>query len=448
MRYHDILLEYSRDKTLSNFEEPLRKNMKKWFYNGDTIDWNMAEVLGDIEGADPTPNKTYVVWIIRRLLDGGIQRWEDLAKTKEFISSYQEMKDTGYLRRNPELRDKWADIGRIKTLSGLGRIVMQYMEAKNSGQGISHNTSRKAAEDKIMQNEVTVVVNTSTFSIMIPKTYEASKLLGRSTQWCTAMATTSQYFSEYSAQGPLYVVLDKANNRRWQLHFESAQFMDEHDDPIREWTDIPFAAAVFKHIDASAISSKARVMLVAQQAPVGDMADGFDDFEKTVATIVASRPLGLLPAKQITPTETMTLKVAGLTATSPDREIVVHYAPLGTDIAATTAWLEKKGYLSKINRISDENFFTQVVDGVFETEATNDLSDCREYFKEMKNIGMYFCDNSKIYLAMSENMAVIGKILTLIDITNINIYYNETGGHSLVSLLSRDFLQRTIKATL
>jgi hypothetical protein len=39
-------------------------------------------------------------------------------------------------------------------------------------------------------------------------------------------------FDEHNEDGPLYIILQKSTNTRWQFHFESEQFMDEKDNGI------------------------------------------------------------------------------------------------------------------------------------------------------------------------------------------------------------------------
>lgn len=49
------------------------------------------------------------------------------------------------------------------------------------------------------------------------------------TRWCTA-AKKDNMFDEYNKEGPLYIILHKPTNRRWQFHLRGQQFMDERDN--------------------------------------------------------------------------------------------------------------------------------------------------------------------------------------------------------------------------
>jgi hypothetical protein len=68
---------------------------------------------------------------------------------------------------------------------------------------------------------------------------ESSQFWGQGTKWCTsARNEDDNMFDYYNTQGPLYIIISKKikdeKNRqlKYQMHFESAQFMDVHDDEM------------------------------------------------------------------------------------------------------------------------------------------------------------------------------------------------------------------------
>lgn len=69
--------------------------------------------------------------------------------------------------------------------------------------------------------------------IGIPETFESSKMFGNVTNWCTT-AHNGSYYDRYLNQygGEYYILLDKRNGNLFQFHFESRQFMNEHDHQI------------------------------------------------------------------------------------------------------------------------------------------------------------------------------------------------------------------------
>ena len=71
--------------------------------------------------------------------------------------------------------------------------------------------------------------------LVIPKTWEASKFYGANTRWCTASEKSCRDFDDYSKKGDLLIIIDKKNNRKFQIHKQSKSFMDEVDNKV----DIP-----------------------------------------------------------------------------------------------------------------------------------------------------------------------------------------------------------------
>ena len=77
-----------------------------------------------------------------------------------------------------------------------------------------------------------LVFNDSEYKVVVPVTHKASCYFGKNTRWCTTSAEDDSYHEEYSQAGPLYVILHKPSNTRWQFHFGSEQYMDEQDQDI------------------------------------------------------------------------------------------------------------------------------------------------------------------------------------------------------------------------
>jgi hypothetical protein len=71
------------------------------------------------------------------------------------------------------------------------------------------------------------VINDPDFKILRLKTHEAACHYGSGTKWCTAGRDSKGTFDHYAQQGDLYVII--AKNRKFQMHYESGQLMDEKD---------------------------------------------------------------------------------------------------------------------------------------------------------------------------------------------------------------------------
>lgn len=278
MRFRHLLLEYSREKTLQNWRDRLRARLageieqrtvgrdhdvwrpaNNYFVQTragripeEELDKNDARVMELIEQSDPTPNNEYVQWLVQRYLSKGIVRFEDMFRAYEALLKFHRLKTSGYFKRNPD-KAQLADIGRFKTLSELGIFLHQL----NAADLLSVTAQERAMEAEMIENgEAIILADTPTLKVVIPRSHKAACWWGKNTQWCTASSKDAKLFNHYNSQGPLYVVLDKPTNRRWQLHFESAQFMDENDNPIRGWNNFPMEA--FDAIDVKRISDEGK----------------------------------------------------------------------------------------------------------------------------------------------------------------------------------------------
>ena len=70
-------------------------------------------------------------------------------------------------------------------------------------------------------------------TVVVPETQEAAKLYGKGTKWCTA-GESNNMFDYYNKSGPLYILLANigGTDRKFQLHFQQEQFMNERDQPL------------------------------------------------------------------------------------------------------------------------------------------------------------------------------------------------------------------------
>jgi hypothetical protein len=246
MRYKE-LLEYKRDKTAQNLGEQLINRILLAVQSplGNTkgslqsiipgieissrpddaglqqihaaLGAHINELLGFFENADPSPNKQYTEWIIRRYIDSGIRYLEDVDSTvAENLTIYQELKKRRMIP--PEL----ADIGRVKggkTIRFFRDIWNIYRELPEQQEKIDKGTANEVYED----NEIRIVH---------PEDQKAACYYGQGTQWCTASTRSRNYFDDYNNNGNLFVILPKKpshKGEKYQLHFESDSYMTEND---------------------------------------------------------------------------------------------------------------------------------------------------------------------------------------------------------------------------
>ncbi len=161
--------------------------------------------------ADPSQQKKYLSWLMNWANNGG--KMEDLPKAHEYLDILDRGRVRGF------------DLNSVKTLPELFRVVEPFLAKPTQGQ---EEKEQRAQVDTVTK----YVYQGPEGMILIPTTEGASQFWGRGTQWCTAATKGQCLYSEYAGRGPLYVVIPKGSAERFQLHFETGQFMDATDTPL------------------------------------------------------------------------------------------------------------------------------------------------------------------------------------------------------------------------
>lgn len=170
--------------------------------------------------ADPTKNSIYVDWLLKQWLAGAFRYYEDVSKAYEPLEMFEKLK--------PKLPVDQRDINRFKTFAELETFLDSHKDTDTRSE---NEKERQYEANLIKSGQAKIFLDSADIKIVIPKSQEAAMYFGRNTKWCTA-AKNDNAFAYYNIQGPLYIILFKKENKRWQFHFESAQFMDEQDDEL------------------------------------------------------------------------------------------------------------------------------------------------------------------------------------------------------------------------
>lgn len=196
------------------------------------------EVFTAIVGADPTPNKICVQWMLnvfsRELKDGnwqGARRFvfEDLPQAKQYIILFEANK------RKKRFKDMAAfslkgfknvtDINEYRNLSQLYDAVDPFIYRDDS-------IIEREMEKYIELGEAEIPFKDRRYTIYIPKTTDAAVIFANFASWCTARVGNSNFDSYIRQQRPdgsrseLYVIIDNGfftgkNKNIYQIHFES-----------------------------------------------------------------------------------------------------------------------------------------------------------------------------------------------------------------------------------
>jgi hypothetical protein len=221
MRFYELITEavaYDNAKFMARWQQEGFEYKDQIGADGENwVEWLAAQ--------DPSKKKSYVNWMITRYISGGINRLEDIpARLVPALRIYNQAKITR------KVKPEDADIGKFKKLSDFEDMVQNNYGEKEIA---SNKSADKTLEQQFFaDSEAELVYNTPEWKVVIPKTPKASCYFGRNTKWCTILKNDPSYFNNYSKKGPLYIILQKKTNKRWQFHFESEQYMDEKDNKI------------------------------------------------------------------------------------------------------------------------------------------------------------------------------------------------------------------------
>ncbi|MCS7316831.1 MAG: hypothetical protein NZZ41_00715 [Candidatus Dojkabacteria bacterium] len=226
MRIREILLEYNLQNLLSLFSQKYKSIQQKDHSNEYE---SLEEFIKSIEEPLRKENKfqfiePYMKWIVQRYVTDNLGLYEDvMSKVIPGLLKYDSLK------RKNKLRSDHKDINQIKNIDQLLDILDEYQEEKTD----SRSEEEKRIEQEFYSSgEAELIYNDPQVKVVVPKTEKASCYFGRNTRWCTAATKSKNYFDAYNKKGPLYIVLIKKENKRYQFHFQTNQFRDEQDKSI------------------------------------------------------------------------------------------------------------------------------------------------------------------------------------------------------------------------
>lgn len=126
------------------------------------------------------------------------------------------------------------DLNALKSLEQLYDLV-EPLEKQAQAQAQPAEPVSGKEKQRQIKADAEKLIDTPNFKVIIPKTEEASCLYGSGTKWCTAGKSNNQ-FDTYNSQGPLYTIIANlgGKTRKFQLHYESDQFMNERDQPVNK----------------------------------------------------------------------------------------------------------------------------------------------------------------------------------------------------------------------
>lgn len=213
LKFKDFFLTEDRVQFV---KDNMRAKVEDVLSKSPSLQISPDTVFRVLEGADPTPKKTYFQWLVKIFLANPQLVIEDNNQIRDDLATFERVKS--------RMPGDQRDINRFKDHYELRRAIEPFEESKS-------NKEIKKEEVAKFKQDVKVIYDGSEGIIAIPTTQQAACFLGRGTKWCTAASKNNMY-KAYTIEGPLYVMLHK-DGRKWQLHAASGQIMDEKDTPIR-----------------------------------------------------------------------------------------------------------------------------------------------------------------------------------------------------------------------
>lgn len=232
-----------------------------------------------ITRADPTQNKKYSLWIATRISnkDPDLVQLLDESKSASMIAVVNNvLKYFDTLKNNRKISGADADINKYKTFKELAEKTESFPEEE-----FISNKSKKRDIAKEMQKQAELFLSTPEYTVIIPKTEEASCYYGQNTKWCTAATGGDNMFNSYSRNGNLYIIIPKNpsyDGEKYQVHFNPVTMMNELDDEVEFETMLEKFPEFFeKAAEAGELEDSDYVIFMKKEVKQR-MIDNFNDF--------------------------------------------------------------------------------------------------------------------------------------------------------------------------
>jgi len=160
---------------------------------------SIIDIMGKI---DPTDTYKYTEFLIKRLkewFNGDNHEETQLMigvgligeDNVEYLNEFENHCKAGRIKKN--------DIGQHKGFNSIKESVREAEEIQK----------QKEAEKQVVK-----LLDNDEYCVVVPLSYEASKIYGASTKWCT---TQEKYWNDYIKNYKLIYIIDKVNNEKYAI---------------------------------------------------------------------------------------------------------------------------------------------------------------------------------------------------------------------------------------
>jgi hypothetical protein len=196
-------------KFLLSIEKGLIEAARKDSYF-DSMDLSLVVILGHFESCLKTVSG--IDWLSNQYKKKKFQMVE-IVQYKEVLELYFETLD--------ESTKSLKELFQHQTIDDVVCFI------KNKFGSLSKNEIEK----QIKETESVRFIEDRGLLVIIPKTANAAKIYGKGTKWCVSGSIYNE-FSKYASKGSLYIII--LNDRKFSMHIENKQFMNELNQSINE----------------------------------------------------------------------------------------------------------------------------------------------------------------------------------------------------------------------
>jgi predicted kinase len=246
--------------------------------------------FNQIVSADPTsildngvPKKmgNYSKWLLNLYMRKNL-KLEDLYKATEYLELFS--KNKNILSKDNNI----TDINKIKSLPDLFQIVSKFRTSPKPDVESIENEEDLLTNEYFVERGEAIKKDLGGWIVVIPKSLNASKFYGCTSEWCTLFPERFEYYSKY---GDLNIFINKSkvntddSERRVQIHVESGQFMDMDDSSINKKEFFAENPEIFdylynKYKDKNSEYSDIKI----EGDKVYIITDGWDDYAENFST--------------------------------------------------------------------------------------------------------------------------------------------------------------------
>jgi len=143
--------------------------------------------------------------------------------TDEIIKKYMSWRDPEF-GNNPKILKNPKDLYSYPTNNSVLILLVDKLREQPTKVDIKN----------IIKNETDKILNTSEWTVIVPKTHASSCLYGANTRWCTASKHDPAAFNDYISKGTIFYVINHKTNEKTAVFVRqlgNVEIYDEEDKP-------------------------------------------------------------------------------------------------------------------------------------------------------------------------------------------------------------------------